>query len=405
MKDVEMERWKKNLVAIWISQFLSFAGLTFAMPFIPFYIKSLGVESIAERNFWIAMFAAAGYSTVAIFSPIWGSIADRFGRKLMLLRANFCNALVMVAMAFAPNVLILVLLRVLMGIFTGTTTASQSIVSSETPLARRGFAIGLLSSAMYSGTMLGCFLGGITVDIFGFAFSFVTCGIMYLIAGFIVLFWVKEDFKRPEPAKTQAGKKQFFSGLAPLKLAWIILLLIMIMDLARQFDAPFFPLIVEKVLGRAEGSATWTGIISSIAAGLGLIAGPVLGMVADKVGAPKTAIGCSFLAGIFMLMQGLSYTMTSLITGRSLMVFFGGGLDPVFQIWLAKSTPDKIRGVIFGWALSAKCAGTVIAAFLSGVVATMGGIRLIYVFGCITFILLIPLIKYGAARVSQSQDA
>ncbi|OGV34755.1 MAG: hypothetical protein A2020_09530 [Lentisphaerae bacterium GWF2_45_14] len=400
-----MERWKKNLIAVWISQFLVFAGLTFSMPFIPFYIKSLGVESASERNFWIAMFAAAGYSTVAIFSPIWGSIADRFGRKIMLLRANFCNALVLPAMAFAPNVLVLVLLRVLMGIFTGSTSASQSLISSETPLARRGFAIGLLSSAMYSGTMVGCFLGGITVDIFGFAFSFITCGIIYLIAGLIVLFWVKEDFKRPEPAKTQPGKKHWLSGLAPLKLAWIILFLIMIMDLARQFDAPFFPLMVEKVLGREEGSATWTGIISSIAAGMGLIAGPVLGMAADRIGAPKTAIGCSFLAGIFMLMQGLSNGMVGLITGRSLMVFFGGGLDPVFQIWLAKSTPDKIRGVIFGWALSAKCAGTVIAAFLSGVVATIGGIRLIYVVGCVTFMLLIPLIQYGASKVSCGKNA
>lgn len=405
MKDFEMERWKKNLVAIWISQFLSFAGLTFAMPFIPFYIQKLGIESAAERNFWIAMFTASGYITVAIFSPIWGSVADRFGRKLMLLRANFCNAFVLLGMAFVPNVIVLVILRAFMGMFTGTSSASQSIVSSESPLARRGFAIGLLSSAMYSGTMVGCFLGGITVDIFGFAFTFIACGVMYLAGGFIVLFWVKEDFKRPELPKTQKIGRKLADGFAPLKLAWIILLLIMIMDLARQFDMPFFPLMVEKVLGRAEGSATWTGIISSIAAGMGLIAGPVLGAVADRFGAPRTASTCTVLAGIFMIVQGFSYSMTQLITGRALMVFFGGGLDPVFQIWLAKSTPDKIRGVIFGWALSAKCAGAVIAASLSGIVATLGGIRAIYIFGCVSFLLLLPLIKFGARKVSSVNNA
>ena len=405
MKVFRMERWKKNLVAVWISQFLSFAGLTFAMPFIPFYIQSLGIESIAERNFWIAMFVSAGYTAVAIFAPVWGNLADRFGRKPMLLRANFSNSLLMIAMAFAPNVVVLVILRGIMGIFTGTTTASQSLVSSETPIARRGFAIGLLSSAMYSGTMLGCFLGGITVDIFGFAFTFIACGIMYLAGGIIVIFWVKEDFKKPEISGDQRLGKKLADGFAPLKLAWIILLLIMIMDLARQFDMPFFPLMVEKVLGHAEGSATWTGIISSIAAGTGLLAGPVLGAVADRFGAPRTASTCTVLAGIFMLVQGLSNTMIQLISGRALMVFFGGGLDPVFQIWLAKSTPDKIRGVIFGWALSAKCAGAVIAASLSGIVATLGGIRAVYVFGCVSFILLLPLIKYGARKVTSVNNA
>jgi MFS family permease len=96
--------------------------------------------------------------------------------------------------------------------------------------------------------------------------------------------------------------------------------------------------------------------------------------------------------------------MGTLLLGRFLMVFFTGGLDPVFQIWLAKSTPDKIRGIIFGWALSANGIGWAFGAACSGVVATCLGIRWIYGVGAFLFLLLIPFIKYAAGKLENTHD-
>jgi DHA1 family multidrug resistance protein-like MFS transporter len=396
-----MTVWKKNLILIWLAQFFGMTGFWFAMPFIPFYIQELGATEIADRNMWVAIYSAAGYMSVGIFAPIWGHVADRFGRRLMLLRANFCNALIIPLMAFAPNLYILVVLRFLMGVFSGTVSAAQTLVSSETPLEKRGFAIGMVSSGVFSGTMAGCFLGGIVVDSFGYKTAFIICGSLYLLSGLLILFGVRENFSSPMVAVAPRPKRRFFIDLDPLKTAWLILTLILFMGFARQFDTPFFPLIVQKIHGSIQGSATWTGIISSVAAVAGMLAGPILGTLADRISAPRVALLSAFFAGIFMLPQGLAESMGMLAFGRFFMIFFAGGLDPVFQIWLAKSTPDKIRGVIFGWALTAKCAGWVFAAGLSGLVATFIGLRWIYGAGCLFFWLLIPLIKYTAAKLEK----
>jgi MFS family permease len=322
----------------------------------------------------------------------------------MLLRANFCNALIIPLMAIAPNLFVLVFLRFLMGVFSGTVSAAQTLVSSETPLEKRGFAIGMVSSGVFSGTMAGCFLGGVVVDSFGYKTAFIICGGLYLLSGLLILLGVRENFSSPRVAVAPRKNRSFFIDIDPLKTAWLILTLVLVMGFARQFDTPFFPLLVQNIHGSIQGSATWTGIISSIAALAGMLAGPILGSLADKISAPKVALLSALFAGVFMLPQGLAECMGVLAMGRFFMVFFAGGLDPIFQIWLAKSTPDKIRGVIFGWALTAKCAGWVIAAVLSGLVATFVGLRWIYGAGCLFFWLLIPLIKYTAGKLERKSN-
>jgi MFS family permease len=399
-----MTAWKKNLILVWFSQFLGYTGFWFTMPFIPFYIQKLGATEIAVRNTWVSLFSMGGFISLALFAPIWGHLADRRGRRLMLLRANFCVAAIVPLMALAPNPGILVLLRFLMGAFSGTTAAAQTLVSSNTPFEKRGFAIGVVSSGNFSGIMTGCFLGGLVVDSLGFKIAFIICGLLFLLSGLIILLGVKENFVFRREQSAPEKKKGFFLDMTPVKAAWLILSLIFAMSFARQFDTPFFPLLVQEVHGSMEGAASWTGIISALAALAGMLAGPVLGWLADKISAPKTAVISAIFAGIFMLPQGLAGNMGTLLLGRFLMVFFTGGLDPVFQIWLAKSTPDKIRGIIFGWALSANGIGWAFGAACSGVVATCLGIRWIYGVGAFLFLLLIPFIKYAAGKLENTHD-
>lgn len=404
-----MDLWKKNLALVWLAQFMALGGFWFAMPFVPYYIQELGATDETTRNFWIAAFAISGHVSVAVFSPVWGGFADRFGRKAMLVRANLCNALILPMMGFAPDVFTLVLLRVAMGIFSGSTTASQALIAGSSPMEKRGFAIGTLSSAIYCGTMVGCFLGGAFADLLGYRMAFVLCGLMYMLAGIIIIFGVKEVFQRPVRRTTPLphGRKRKWQllgmDLRPLRLAWLILLLITVMDLARKFDISFLPLLVQDIHGSMDGAATWTGIIFGVVACAGIIAGPVLGIVADRLSAPKVALASAIVAGIFMTLQGLAFSMSSLIFFRFITVFAAGGLDPVFQVWLAKTTPDKIRGVVFGWALTAKCIGWVIATTLCGTVATYAGLRWIYPAGGTIYLLLIPMILYTSWRLTRKK--
>jgi len=158
--------WKSNLAVIWVSQLLSIAGFFFAIPFGPYYIQELGVQDPAEIKFWVALFGAAPALAMAVFAPVWGTLADRFGRRLMLLRANFGATIVICLMGLIQDVEVLIILRLLQGALAGTIVAAQTMVAAYTPENRSGAALGALSAAVYSGSMAGTFLGGIFAEYF-----------------------------------------------------------------------------------------------------------------------------------------------------------------------------------------------------------------------------------------------
>ncbi|MDD5598976.1 MAG: MFS transporter [Victivallaceae bacterium] len=391
-----MLNWKKNLFIIWISQFLSIAAFSSSLTFIPFYIQKLGVADDTTRNMYVAQFMAMGAISFCLMSPVWGFIADVYGRRLMLLRSNFVSAFLMPLMAFAPNVSMLLLLRFLIGAFSGTVTASQTLIASTTPVKNRGFALGTISSALFSGSMAGMFFGGLIVDKFGYTVTFLVTGALLLISGLLVLFGVEDNFRKTLTLKEKLAEFKF----RPPKLGsiWFILFLLLLMGFARQFEQPFLPVLVEKING-LDRAATWTGIIASITAVAGIISGSLLGWLADKTSAPRVAVWSALLSGVLMLPQAMAQSLLLLGAARFGMVFFAGGLDPVFQIWLSKCTPDDKRGIFFGWASSAKTLGWVLAALCSGSVAIFAGVRWVFIASGIIYILLIPIIKFSAGKI------
>ena len=391
-----MVNWKKNLFIVWISQFLSIAAFSSSHTFIPFYIEQLGIADEALRNMYVAYFAALGALSFCVMSPIWGFLADIYGRRIMLLRSNFVSALLMPLMAFVPNAGMLLFLRFLVGAFSGTVTASQTLIASNTPVENRGFALGTISSALFSGSMAGMFFGGIVVDHLGYTATFVGSGGLLLTSGLLVLFGVKDDFEKTTTFREKMSESKL--RLPKLGYIWLILGLLLLMGFARQFDRPFLPILVREINGPVE-AATWTGIISSIAAAAGILSGSFLGYLADKTNAPRIAVWSALLAGLLMIPQAIASSLLLLCSARFGMIFFAGGLDPVFQIWLAKCTPDDKRGMLFGWASSAKTMGWVLAALCGGSIAMFSGVRNVFLVAGGVYLLLIPIIMFSAKRI------
>lgn len=400
-----MVHWKQNLLRIWIAQFLATAGFCFATPFIPFYIKEIGVSEPTQASMWVALFAAAGNLALLLSAPCWGFISDIYGRRLMVLRASFACGLLMPLMAFVPGVRSLVLLRFLVGLFAGTVTASQILVSSNTPMENRGVALGTLSSAVFGGRMAGTFMGGIVVDAFGYRAAFFICGMTLISAGLIVLLGVTESFHRTTSLRRKMAGFRF--RLPDFGAVWWILLLMLLMGFAVRFDAPFMPLLVETING-PDKAATWTGIIASVSAVTGILAGPLLGWLADRTSPQKVAMWSAGLAGLLTIPQGLATSLTTLAVARFGMIFFASGLMSVFQIWLAKSTPDSKRGMLFGWATGSKSCGWFLSSLTGGAVAMGLGVRWVFFCAAAVFIMLVPVIHIVAglnARAHQCAAA
>ena len=153
--------WKKYLCVIWIAQFMSAIGFSFGLPFISYLMQEdMGITDEKQLAYWIAAFSAACPLTMMFFSPIWGALGDRYGRKKMLLRSYVGGAVAIGLISIAQDPVTLVFLRVVQGAFCGTMSASQTLLSTQTPREHTGFALGALNSAMFSGTIAGSFAGG-----------------------------------------------------------------------------------------------------------------------------------------------------------------------------------------------------------------------------------------------------
>ncbi len=200
-----MPYWRRTLYTIWFTEFIAVLGFNFVLPFIPYYIQELGVTDRQQVALWAGLATSLMSLGFAIMAPIWGMLADRYGRKQMVMRATFAGAILMVLMAFVTNVQQLVLLRILHGVFTGTIAAATTLVVSVVPKEYSGVAFGSLQTAVYLGTSLGPLLGGIAADSLGYRSSFWVTGALLLFSGILVTLLVREDF---HPAEDVTRSKQ-----------------------------------------------------------------------------------------------------------------------------------------------------------------------------------------------------
>jgi DHA1 family multidrug resistance protein-like MFS transporter len=395
--------WKTNLIVIWLSQFLSIMGFCFALPFTPYFIQQeLGVQNPDDLNLWVAICSAATSCSLAIFSPIWGALGDRFGRRVMLIRANFAAAIIVALMGLVHTVEALALLRFLQGIFTGTVTAAQTMVAVGTPSNRSGLALGSLSSAVFCGGMAGSLLGGVVAEQVGFREAFYVGSALLFISGLLVLFGTTEQFTRGS-SQARAGH-----AAAHAKLKGIIapiLILTIAVAFARQFDAPFVPLLVQDINITIDGASLWTGTLQALCGLAGLLSGIVIGPIADRISPARIAAIAALGAGLLMAPQAFATGFTALFLARFAMTFCAAALDPVLQIWLVKVTPAERRGSVFGWSATARSVGWMIASFASGGVALAQGIRPVFIAGAFLFYALVPLMAWVVWRVEKRTTA
>jgi DHA1 family multidrug resistance protein-like MFS transporter len=390
--------WRRNVLTVGLSQFLSIAGFSFAIPFAPFFMQEeLGVSDSVHLRLWVSAFNAAVPLTMTFFAPIWGAAADRYGRRMMLLRANFAAWIVLTLMGFSRNVEMLVLLRALQGAFTGTITAAQAMVAADAPPERSGRALGGLTAAIFSGSLAGVALGGVCAEWFGYRVAFYISGTLLLAAALLVLFGTREPMPQadPEPVAEEPEHTGRFHGL------WPILGLILAISFVRSFDGAWVPLLVQEIHGSLEGASLWTGLLSAGGGVAGMAAGIILGNLADRVPPPRIGKYSSLFAGLLMIPQALAHSFGLLFAARFGAMFCAGGLDPVFQIWLSKRTPAHKRGSVFGWASSARSIGWMLAALSGGVVAAWFNIRTTFLIGAVFYLLLIPAITIGVRRLGR----
>ena len=393
--------WKRNLACIWCGQILSMAGTSMVIPFIPLFLREkLGFVDEAERAIAVSLFSSVGLLSFCISNPLWGAVADRYGRKLMLLRAYFVTGITFPAMYFMPNWGALMVMRFISSAFSGTVSASQTLVAVTTPDEHQGFALGTLSTAFWSGNMLGMVAGGVVVHYFGYLAAFLTCGAMFITGGLLTLFFVQENFVPPEiPAvKEKMSWKKLLPGFDAA--VWLILGMMFIFPLARRCDEPFLALLVE-LIGGVERAALNTGWVAALAAAGGIISGVVFGHFSDRCKPVALAVPALAAGGGFMLLQSMSQSLYILGAARFFVFFAIGGLEPIFLKMLSHTVKKEQRGSAFGWGASIRMFGGMFGALIGGCVIAWLGTRGVFAFGACLMFALIPLVVWAIKTVQK----
>ena len=393
--------WKKNLFFVWISQFLAMIGFGCCMPFIPLYLREhFHIVDNQLRGFYVSLFYLAGITSLCIATAVWGMLADRFGRKLMLLRASYGAALLYPLLVFAPNFQVMLLIRFLCSFFSGTVNPAQTLLVCTTPPEKHGFVLGTVSTALWSGNMVGYLTGGMIVHYFGYRTAFLSCGVIYLASGLLVHLFVKDNFRRRTVKKEQKREKHSFRELMSPAVLWL-LIMFLLMGVARRIEEPFLAMQVELVNGIGS-AAFYTGITSAAAALGGIFSGIIMGHLCDRILPRRLALPVLLVSGSATLAHAFSGNIQTLIFARFLAYLAAGGLQPIFQVMLAKITAPERRGTYFGWSGSFSTAGGIISSLLSGGIAYYIGIRGIFITAALIFFLMIPLM-FPTVRASKAE--
>ena len=379
-----------------LSQVLVMAGFTAAMPFIPLYLKEhLGIIDEGERGLYMSMFSFAGFFAYGVFNPIWGSLSDRFGVKPMLLRGTFLTAVFFPMMAYVTKVWMLVALRFITAACAGTTAASQTLLVKNTPEDKQGFALGMLTAAFWTGTMMGNVVGGLIVTYFGYEKTFWFCGILYFLAGIFVLF-AKDDYipERVVHASPQAKRfHRYRHSLLPAFTigVWLLMLLTILFGFARSFETPYIAMLVEQIIG-TKTAAFWTGIISAFVSVGSMLSGIIVGYLSDRIKPLPLLIPIMLVSCVTLFLQASATNLWVFGISRTLMFFVLGGSSAVFMKLMSNTTPKRKRGAVFGYRSTAHNIGGIIASFIAGWVVFMcKNVRSAFYMAAVLILLLIPV--------------
>jgi len=362
--------WKRNLIVLWFSTFVSGIGFSMITHFMPLYINQLGNFTKSQLVIWNGIAFSSTFLVMGIISPIWGKIADRKGRKLMLIRASLGMAIVIFLQAFVTAPWQLVVLRLLQGVFSGFVSNANTLIASTAPRSESGKALGTLNTGVISGTLLGPLVGGVIAQYFGYRIPFMITGSLLFTAFILVTIFIKEDFK-PIPKGQEATTKEIFHKLKNPKLILAMFVTTMIIQASNNSINPIISLYVKQLMHGSSQVTLIAGVVAAMPGIANIIAAPRFGALGDKIGTGKILIGGLIFAIIVYIPQAFVTNVWQLAVLRFLVGISDACLVPQVQTILAKNTDSQYTGRIFGYNQSFQSVGNVCGPLLGSSISSV----------------------------------
>ena len=344
-----METWKRTVYISLVCVFCTAFGVSQLAPILPLYFHDLGVQTPEAMSLWSGLATGATYIIVCLAAPFWGRVADKKGRKITLIRSSFGMALCNVLIAFQTTPEGVVLIRLIQGLVSGFYSASITLIASESPIERTGWALGLLASANLAGSLIGPLLGGYIADTVGIRNDFIIVGTLMGLAGVLATIFIHENYvPQPNPEKLSIRKlkeqiPEFNSIIALCVASFIYAICIMSLQ-------PVISVYIKGIVpSDTENLAFIAGAVFSAMGIAQLLSSSPLGKLVDKIGPRKVLVVSLIYVGILNIPQAYVSDVYQLAIIRFLQGFGLGGMLPALNTYLSSKTPREFTGQVFSY--------------------------------------------------------
>lgn len=382
-----MTGWKRTLFILAFVQFVSAVGMSSIFPFLPLYVEELGSSTGLSVELLAGLVFSAQAFTMMLAGPVWGAIADRHGRKPMVVRATLGGGVIVLLMAFARTAEDLVILRAIQGVITGIFSAITALIAAQVPRERTGYALGILQMGLWGGISIGPLLGGVIADTISFQAAFFITAILLALAGILAWWGVEEEFE-PLPKSASSQKAGFIAWLkhilAEFIASWkhiltsegmrLTYLARFLSRLGRTMIMPFVALAVQDLMTNPDRAATISGTLIGVGAFGGTVVAIIAGRVGDRIGHRHVLSSMALVAALCYLpivfvndlwLFGILLVLASAATG---------GIFPTLSALLAGYSVRGEEGVVYGLENSIMAAARTISPLLGAFLIGLAGI-------------------------------
>lgn len=391
-----LEQWQRNLLLLWIGCFATSASYSMVVPFLPLFLPKIGVHSHVEL--WSGVLFSSSFLAGALSGPMWGTVADKYGRKPMIVRAGISLGALYLLTAFVRNPYELLVLRLLQGLLSGFIPGSIALVGTSTPERNVAYALAMISTASSTGGILGPLMGGGISHWLGNRMAFGSAGVIVGAAAALVVLWVKETGFVPSTEKTSS------LGAVKVSIGHPTLRMIMILTLLTSFSVmtiePVLPLYIEKLGGSEQNASFLAGIVFSLSGIASVVFAPRWGKLSLKLGYQRILLIGLAGGAVGNLVQLLFHHIVAFSIVRFIYGAFFCAVYPALNGMIVKATDSQFRGRAFSVNQTANQFGTMFGPIVGGAI---GGAYSVHSVFWITGILLLitTAVSYGWGRKSK----
>lgn len=362
--------WRRNQAAVTIAAFIGFTGFTLVMPFLPLFFEELGVEDPARIAIWSGLSLGITPAVTAVMAPLWGRVADRFGRKPMVVRSLVSFVVIMSLMAWVQEAWQVFALRAVQGFFAGYGAIVLTMAADSAPPDKTAIAIGWVQTAQRLGPALGPVIGGSVAHWVGLRNSFLVAACFYLLAVLLVLAGYREP-GRGERRHAAPRVRAAFATFRAVPNFVLFMAVIFGLQLADRSFGPVLPLFLLAAGTPVAGVPFLSGLIFTAVAGAAALGNQTCVWWLRRVPFVTLTPGSLVVSAVAAALFGAASTPALLLPAAALFGYGIGLATTAIYTTASASVRAEVRGAAFGYLTTAFLFGLALSPMLAGLIGAV----------------------------------